>query len=60
MKSDKSSESKQSRSLQMKQATLSASEQLTRSEIDLLRQKKKRISAFYQKAIDERVKERIA
>ncbi|GGY76300.1 hypothetical protein [Marinobacter zhanjiangensis] len=60
MKSDKSSESTQPLSPQMKQATLLASEQLTRSEIDLLRQKKKRISASYQKVVEERIKQRIA
>lgn len=53
MKSDKSLVYKQAYSQPTKQATLSALEPLTRSEIDVLRQKKRRISVYYQKVMAE-------
>jgi len=43
------------RSRQTKQTTLSALEPLTRSEIDALRQKKKRISDYYQKVLSKQL-----
>lgn len=60
MKSDKSLESTPARSLQTKQAISLASEQLTKSEIDALRLKKKQISASYQKVIEAHLRSRMA
>lgn len=54
MKSDPSLASTAPPSLPTKQATLLVSDQLTRSEIESLRQKKKQISAYAQKALRER------
>lgn len=51
MKSDKSLGSTSRLSQPMRPATLSALEPLTRSEIDALRQKKRRISDSYQKTL---------
>lgn len=51
MKSEKSSASNQQPSPPMKQDTSLVSEQLTKSEIDSLRQKKKSISDFVLKAL---------
>ena len=50
-KSKTSLESTQQPSQPMKRATLSASERLTRFEIDALRQKKKQLSDYYQKNV---------
>jgi len=55
MKSKISSEYTQQLSQPTKQVISSALEPLTRSEIDALRQKKKRLSDYYQKVIKERV-----
>ncbi|WP_156887849.1 hypothetical protein [Marinospirillum minutulum] len=53
MKSNKPLAYTQEPSQPTKPATLSALEPLTRSEIDALRQKKREISAYYQKVLDE-------
>lgn len=47
-------------SQQVKLGISSALEQLTRSETDALRQKKKRVSASYRKVIEAHVKQRLA
>lgn len=56
MKSENNLESTSQHSLQTKPANLSALEPLTRSEIDALRQKKKDISAYYQKAMSSKLR----
>ena len=60
MKSDKSSEYTRPPSQLTKQDISSAFEQLTRSEIDALRQKKRHISACYQKVIEAHIKQRLS
>ena len=60
MKSDKSSEYTLQPLQQMKPGISSALEQLTRSEIDALRQKKKHVSASYQRVIEAHIKQRLA
>ncbi len=55
MKSKKYSELEQKRLLQTKPTILSASERLTRSEIDSLRQKKKQLNDYGLKAFSDRM-----
>ena len=55
MNSSKSSGSTQSRSQPTRPTTLLVSSQLTRSEIDALRQSKKLIADYVQKALPERL-----
>jgi hypothetical protein len=56
MKSDQSSASPRQPSPPTKQDTLLVSAMLTRAEIDALRQKKKQISDYAQKALTEQFK----
>ncbi len=59
MKSEKSSELSRLLSPPMKQITLPVSDRLTKSEIELLRQRKKQISDYAQKELKEKSKDAV-